>query len=194
MLGIKKLLAVVTVSAVALGVVAASATPSFAVTSSDYDYDYSWSTDDGYNSYYTTSTLTAAEASGLAGFFAVYLGVVLCMGLVFYLYSSITTMVTAKKLGVDNAWMAFVPILNVYLMNTMAGLDTWMFLLVLVPGVNFVYMIYVYMKIAERRGFENWVGLLILVPFIGIFIPAYIAWGTPNKAAAAPVASPVEKK
>ncbi len=32
------------------------------------------------------------------------------------------------------------------------------------------------MAVAERRGKPSWVGILILLPFVGLLVPAYLAF------------------
>jgi len=48
--------------------------------------------------------------------------------------------------------------------------------LLLIPIVNIVIGIVLWMAIAERRGKENWFGILIIIPVVGIFIPGYLAF------------------
>lgn len=198
----KKLLTVFAVALLSVGVMGATSTAVLAQADDDSSLLYETTSDstwgDDYENWLDTAEdsytvtfddLTASEQAAVTGgifaVFGVMLLPLLCVGLVVYIYVSVALMVTAKKVGVENGWLAFVPIANWYLMNKVAGLDDWMFLLMFVPGVNFVYMIYAWMKVAERRGFENWMGLLILVPLVGFFIPGYIAWGTPSTKVAA---------
>ena len=105
----------------------------------------------------------------------------LCFAVPIYVYYALTAYTIGQKLEVDGGWMAWVPILNIYYNVKLAGLEVWWFLLFFVPFANIFAQLYIWMKIAGRRGFEEWVGLLMIVPFVNFFIPGYIAWGTPSQ-------------
>lgn len=80
----------------------------------------------------------------------------------------------AKKLGVtENLWMAWVPIANVVMMVQLAELEIWWVVLTILCGLPGIY---VWMKIAERRGKPNWTALLMLIPCVGFFVPLWIAY------------------
>lgn len=111
-----------------------------------------------------------------------------CFGLPMYIFSSLVLYTIGKKVGEPGEWMAWVPILNMYYMVKVAGLSGAMVFLFLVPFVNFFFQIYVYMKIAGRRGFEEWIGLLTLIPVVNFAVMAYLAWGEPKTGVSTPVA------
>jgi hypothetical protein len=141
---------------------------------SGWDDDF-WSTEANYET-------APGEVTGLAAF-AIIMGIWGIVMLPLYIYFALTLMVTANKLGVKNAWFAWIPILNIILMFQCAGLSPWLFLLMFVPFVNIILMIVAYMKIAERRGFESWLGILMILPVANLIIPGYLAWGEPPKKA-----------
>ncbi len=180
---LKKILSVVAGLAISLNLLM----PAPALAQIEYDYDWdSFSTEYDYDDIYsTTSDLTDEEAAAAAGlallFGGVWLAIFGAISLVSYIYISLTLYITAKKLKSENLWFAWVPLLNLYLMCKMAGLSAWSMLLWLVPLVNVGYAVYLYMKIAEKRGFPNYIGLLILVPALNFIIPGYIAWAEPSK-------------
>ncbi|MBI2356967.1 hypothetical protein HYV12_02885 [Candidatus Dojkabacteria bacterium] len=156
---------------------------------SEYDWESAWNelgtgTDTNVNSQDLTDE--ELEALGVFGFlfgtvFIVISSVVL---LVSYVYSALTLSVTAKKLNVPNPWTAWVPFLNFYTMIQCAGISPWNLLWLAVAPV---FVVYVYMKIAQRRGFEQWLGILMLVPIAQIIVPGYLAWGEPKKVEVAQV-------
>ena len=106
----------------------------------------------------------------------VALGVILFFSLIFYIYFAVCLQKIAKRTNTAPAWLAWIPIANAFLMLKIAQKPLWWFFLLLVPAVNIVVGIIVWMKIAEFTGKESWVGILILVPVIGIAIPAYLAF------------------
>jgi uncharacterized membrane protein YoaK (UPF0700 family) len=52
----------------------------------------------------------------------------------------------------------------------------WWFILLLIPLVNIVIGIIVWMAIAEARGKPNWWGILMIVPLVNFIVPGYLAW------------------
>lgn len=96
--------------------------------------------------------------------------------LVFYLYFGICYMQIAKKTQTPNTWWAWIPILNILLFVKIAGKPWWWVLLLLIPLVNIIISIILWMEVAKKRGKPDWVGILIIVPVVGFFIPAYLAF------------------
>lgn len=92
-----------------------------------------------------------------------------------YAYMAITLQMIADKTGTSDAWMAWVPILNVYLMCKIAGRPGWWVLLFFIPLVNLVIGVMVWMGIAEARHKPAWLGVLMIVPIANIIIPAHLA-------------------
>ncbi len=93
-----------------------------------------------------------------------------------YVYMSLALQTIAKKTNTPNGWMAWIPIINVFLMLNIAKRPAWWFILCLVPFVNIVIFIIVWMGIAEARQKPNWWGILLIVPLVGIIVPGYLAW------------------
>lgn len=75
----------------------------------------------------------------------------------------------------EPGWAAIVPIYNLYIILKIAGKPGWWLLLFLVPIVNFVIAIMVYISFAQAfgKGVGFALGLLFLSP---IFFPI-LAWG-----------------
>ena len=94
-----------------------------------------------------------------------------------YLLFSFPLYVMGQKTGQDNPWFAFIPILNVVLMLQIAGKDLWWLLLLLIPLVNVIVLIIVWMGIAEAMEKPGWVGILIIVPVVNWIVPFYLAFG-----------------
>ena len=111
-------------------------------------------------------------------------GLSIALYLCIYLYFAYTMMVIANKTKTPNSWMAWVPILNLFLMVKVAGKSYWWILLLLIPIVNAVVAVYLWMEISRRRGFSSYLGLLLLIPILGtLFLPAYVAFAEPPKGA-----------
>jgi hypothetical protein len=103
-------------------------------------------------------------------------GFMCCFGLLIYVYVSLSLMKIAQKLGVENAWLAWIPIINLWILVQCAGKEWWWILLLFIPLVNIVVQVIIWMAIAERRGKPSWIGILIIVPLANIFVPGYLAF------------------
>ena len=107
----------------------------------------------------------------MAFLFIIYIGI--------YLYLGFALMEMAKKRGVENGWLAFIPIANIYIMCMIANKPAWWIVLCLIPFVNIVVAIIIWMAIAQAMGHPSWWGILLIVPFVGLIVPGYLAWATP---------------
>jgi hypothetical protein len=100
----------------------------------------------------------------------------LVIGLAGYVYVALALQTIATKTNTENAWLAWIPIANIFLMLSIAKKPMWWFLLCLVPLVNIVILIMVWMAVAEARHKPNWWGILTIVPVANIVVPGYLAW------------------
>lgn len=114
----------------------------------------------------------AAGIAALGAFFMVFL----VIGLAFYVYMSLALQTIAKKTNTENAWLAWIPIVNIVLMLNIAKKPIWWIILFFVPLLNIVIAILVWMGIAEARNKPNWWGILMIVPFVNLIVPGYLAW------------------
>ena len=109
-------------------------------------------------------------AMGMAAI--VGLGIFLVVFLVFSVIGGLCVANIAKKLGMS-FWtsfiMAIIPIANMVLLAQMAKKPLWWVILMLIPFVNIIILILVWMAIAERMGKPSWWGvMIILVPIANI--------------------------
>ncbi|MCA9374970.1 hypothetical protein KC622_01420, partial [Candidatus Dojkabacteria bacterium] len=107
-----------------------------------------------------------------------------------WIYTSYSYMTIGNKVGEPNSWMAWVPVLNYYYMVKLARLSGWftlIFLTVVIPFLGaliiVIFVVYLSMQIAKRRGFDEWLGLLTLVPIANLVLPGYLAFAEPTKKA-----------
>jgi hypothetical protein len=114
-----------------------------------------------------------ALAAAMGG---VMLLVVLAVGAAMYIYVALALQTIAKKTNTENAWMAWIPIANVFLALMVAKKPLWWFILFLIPLVNIVMWILVWMGIAEARSKPNWWGIMVIVPVMNVIMPGYLAW------------------
>jgi hypothetical protein len=93
-----------------------------------------------------------------------------------YVYIALALQTIATKTSTANGWLAWIPIANIFLMLSVAKKPMWWFLLFLIPLVNIVIAVMVWMAVAEARHKPNWWGILTIVPFVNIVVPGYLAW------------------
>jgi hypothetical protein len=94
----------------------------------------------------------------------------------FYVYMAVCLQTIARKTGTEHGWLAWIPIANVYLMCKVADKPGWWLLLFFIPIVNIVFMVIVWMGIAEARDKKGWLGILMIVPIANLIIPGYLAF------------------
>lgn len=114
-----------------------------------------------------------AASTALAG---VMLMFVLGTAVVVYVYMALALQTIAAKTGTANAWLAWIPIANLILMLSVAKKPMWWILLFLIPIVNLVIAVIVWMGVAEARNKPNWWGILTIVPVVNLVVPGYLAW------------------
>jgi hypothetical protein len=96
--------------------------------------------------------------------------------LAIYIYIAYSVMVIANKTDTPNGWLAWIPIVNLYLMCKIGGKPGWWLILFLVPLVNIIFLILVWMAISEARGKAGWLGILMIIPFLNLILPGYLAF------------------
>jgi hypothetical protein len=93
-----------------------------------------------------------------------------------YVYFAMALQTIAKKTNTENAWWAWVPILQIVLMIFIAKKPVWWIALCFIPLVNIVITIIIWMAIAEARHKPSWWGIMLIVPVVGLIVPGYLAW------------------
>jgi hypothetical protein len=103
--------------------------------------------------------------------------VIFCIiSLVGYVYLALALQTIATKTNTENAWFAWIPILQLILMLNIAKKPIWWIILYLIHLVNIVIWVINWMGIAEARSKPNWWGILTIVPAVNLIVPGYLAW------------------
>ncbi len=128
-----------------------------------------------------------------------FLYVILVLVAVVYVYTSYCLQLIAQKASCsENAWHAWVPILNLFLLAEIAQKAWWWALLVLVPYVNIVAVGVLWWGVAEARDKPGWVGLFMLVPGLNMVAMGYLAFSsdaqTLPQAPSAPATPPSQQE
>ena len=119
---------------------------------------------------YSTDTSNSTASAAAAGVFALVfaLGAIIVYVLFSYMLGRIF-----KKAGVE-AWKAWVPVYNVWIMLELGGQAGWWAILAFVPFINIAAAVMQYIamyRIGLRLGKEGWFVLL------AIFLPiVWVAW------------------
>lgn len=100
----------------------------------------------------------------------------LIFALAMYVYVALALQTIAQKTNTENGWWAWIPIINIVLMLNIAKKPVWWIILCLIPIVNIVIIVIVWMAIAEARGKPSWWGILFIVPAVQLIVPGYLAW------------------
>ena len=125
-------------------------------------------------------------AGGMIGGALIAVGIILAIiiGLVFYVYHSLAWYTIAKKLKYNNAWLAWVPIINIVLILQLGGFHwAWIFL-ILIPILGwialFVLGIIATWRIFEKRKYPGWFSLAPIIPQVGgilyLIAIGFVAW------------------
>ncbi len=137
-----------------------------------------------YNYHGNVPPEAAAGAFALAG--GVFLFVMLIV-IVVYVIMAISLMKIAKRTGTENAWFAWIPILNLILMLQIAQRPMWWLVFFLVPIINVVGIVLnfiIWIDIAKILKKPAVIGFLAgLIPII--FVP-YLAFSNDETAPVPP--------
>ena len=137
------------------------------------------------------ANLGTGAIGAIIGVMMAFLLVFLILAVVAYIYMSLALMKIAQRTKTEPAWLAWIPIGNLYLMSKIAKMHWWPMLLLfggLIPFVGFIasiaFVVFMYIwmwKICEARGKPGWWALLTLIPVFGIIwyviMFGILAWG-----------------
>jgi hypothetical protein len=96
--------------------------------------------------------------------------------LAYYVVTAISLQKFASRTGTTQGWMAWVPILNVFLYVRVCGRSGWEGILMFVPLVNVVYGIAVAIWLPRTVGRSGWWALGLLIPPVNVFAMPYLAF------------------
>lgn len=103
----------------------------------------------------------------------------------YYIYMSICLSKIAKKTNEENAWFAWIPILDMLLALEIAKKPTWWIIWFFVPLANLVAYVLVWMGISKILRKPEWLGILMIISPLNLIVPGYLAFSkiddTPQK-------------
>ncbi len=114
----------------------------------------------------------------------------LLFGLLVYFYLAFALMTLAKRMKMEKAWLAFIPVANIYLMSKMAKMPSWPIFLIIgavipIIGALFAIALTVFVVIWMWKIFEyfnkpGWWAVLMPFPLANIVFFVFLgitAWG-----------------
>ncbi len=104
------------------------------------------------------------------------LGVNLVVIILAYVFFSLCLYFMALKTQTRHAWLAWIPVANIFLMCSIGKIRFWWLLLLLVPLVNIVIMFFMWYKIIKARGKPWWLLILLFVPLVNYVVMGYLAF------------------
>ncbi|MBX3110636.1 MAG: hypothetical protein KF857_01390 [Fimbriimonadaceae bacterium] len=120
--------------------------------------------------------LAAADTNWMGQFGPIYFG----NSIFAYLFIAVCMSVIASKLKAENAWLAWVPLVNVFYMTHVAKRPWWWPVLAIVPCVNLVWLFVLFpmtlASLAEERGKSGLLGCLLYVPVVNWLVLGYLAF------------------
>lgn len=95
----------------------------------------------------------------------------------------------AAKLRHGCGWLAWIPLINHFLMCRVAGVSMVIGLFTFIPGVHLFIFAYLGAAMAKRAGHSAWLGAAFGVPVFGALVPLILATG-PAPASSVPADAP----
>ena len=93
-----------------------------------------------------------------------------------YAFTAFCLQTLARKTDIEHGWLAWIPIANIYIMCKIAGKPGWWTILFFIPIVNIVFLVIVWMGMAEARDKNKWLGFLAIVPVGNLIFLGYLAF------------------
>ncbi len=94
-----------------------------------------------------------------------------------YIFTSLCLSIIAGKLGQGElAFMAWIPILNLYIIVKLADFSGFTLLIFFIPFVNYIYLAYCLMRITAFLDRNPLLGLLMFVHVLNLILLGYLAF------------------
>lgn len=107
---------------------------------------------------------------------AFFAGPNLLWQLALYGWAALCLYIIARRTYTPDAWLAWIPVFNLYLMCKVARRPGWWFLLFVVPLLGIVVFALVWVDIAQARRQSPWLGILTAVPVVNLITIGILAF------------------
>jgi len=112
---------------------------------------------------------------GLVAFFSALLWLGILIGILLYIYTSLTLYTIGKKLKYKYSWLAWIPGANIAMLLQIGGFHWALVFLLLIPILGWIAVAvlgYIALwRIYEKRKYPGWLSLVSIasiIPFLGI--------------------------
>jgi hypothetical protein len=130
------------------------------------------------------------DTSGALGFVGVFgiLGILLLLFLgvvALVLYPGFCFFRIARKSNTEPAWLAWIPIANLYLICKLGNMPWWWMLLCFIPFAGPIIALVLLSQVPKCLGVTDASRFLIIIPFVNFFYIGHLAFRTEPGAATA---------
>lgn len=101
--------------------------------------------------------------------------IMIVSSLLYYFLYCFPLMKTAKLFKIKNYWMTWVPFAQELIILKMSERSCWWLTGYVIPGLNFIIIIYLWRRIAYFLGKELWPSFLMIIPVINIGVLWYFS-------------------
>jgi uncharacterized membrane protein YhaH (DUF805 family) len=101
---------------------------------------------------------------------------ILLISLAFYVFYCFCAKRICEKCGVNPGVLIWIPIANLVPLLQVAKMPVWMILLFLVPIINLIVAIMMWVKICQARGKSGWLVILLIIPIANLIFLPYLAF------------------
>ena len=119
---------------------------------------------------------TVMDLNDFSFFPLMFTGIFPSLGLLSYVWVSLCIYMIARKTATDDAWLGWIPIVNIYLLCKIARRPGWWLFLFFIPLVNFVIAIIIFTDIARECNQPSWLGILIIFPVLNLVLLGILAF------------------
>ena len=103
-------------------------------------------------------------------------GLFFLLTVLLYAYPALCIYRIASKVGDDNAWMAWVPIANLWLLCEMTDQSGWLVLACLIPYIGGIVVLYLMLSLPNALGVDTPDKYLIVIPGVNLIYMGYLAF------------------
>ncbi|MFA5073466.1 MAG: DUF5684 domain-containing protein [Nitrospirota bacterium] len=119
-----------------------------------------------------------AKKTQLVALYTEKMKVIFILFLAIYFFTCLCHYRIAKKLDIPAAWLAWIPILQIWIFFKSAGKSLWWIIPCLIPFLNLFVISYLWICLVENLGHNKWLGLLMLIPGVNFVFLGLLAFSS----------------
>lgn len=105
--------------------------------------------------------------------------IVVIMGIAVYIFTSYCFQKIYQKLGEPNAWFAWVPLLQYWIMYKAGNRSPWWLIGLFIPIVNIfasINLLVAFFRIVDKLGKNPWLIFLMIIPLANFWVMYHFAF------------------